>query len=289
MGEAAARVGDLHTCPMADGLKPHVGGPIAPTGCLTVLIGGQPAARAGDLAICVGPPDTIAKGSSGVFIGGKPAARKGDTTVHGGEIRVGLTTVLIGETGSGGASAGTASLSVGQGSPGNPGASAIAALSGILGLLSDKVAGVFYSIKSELVSSNQYKTKPNLSDLLSDPKVDAELREAWYESNPHAAEVPSGQAGSKKKEQGGFIYWNKKSGHLEVERFPAGKRDGITSIPPVRNTADRELVGAFHSHPNKSSEGYSSSPSPADRAFTKQSKVPHIIESHDGRKTIPYP
>lgn len=58
-GAPAARVSDLHTCPMVTGVVPHVGGPVLPPGSPTVLIGGLPAARVGDLATCVGPPDTI--------------------------------------------------------------------------------------------------------------------------------------------------------------------------------------------------------------------------------------
>ena len=58
-GQPAARVGDLHACPMVTGVVPHVGGPILPPGSPTVLIGGQPAARVSDMATCVGPPDTI--------------------------------------------------------------------------------------------------------------------------------------------------------------------------------------------------------------------------------------
>lgn len=89
-------MGDMHTCPMVDpGPKPHVGGPVM-EGCPTVLIGGMPAARVGDKAICMGPPDTIAAGSSTVMIGNKPAARMGDSTAHGGVIVVGCPTVLIG-------------------------------------------------------------------------------------------------------------------------------------------------------------------------------------------------
>ena len=60
----AARVGDMHTCPLSDGPKPHVGGPILPPGAPTVLIAGMPAARVGDMCTCVGPPDTIAMGST---------------------------------------------------------------------------------------------------------------------------------------------------------------------------------------------------------------------------------
>ena len=101
MGKPAARVGDMHTCPMVDpGPKPHVGGPVMPPGCPTVFIGGLPAARVGDMATCVGPPDTIARGSTGVFIGGKPAARMGDNTGHGGVIVAGFPMVMIGEVGS---------------------------------------------------------------------------------------------------------------------------------------------------------------------------------------------
>ena len=91
----AARMGDMHTCPMVTGTVPHVGGPIV-MGQPTVLIGGMPAAGAGDMATCVGPPDTIAMGSTTVLIGGKPAARMGDSTVHGGVIVAGQPTVLIG-------------------------------------------------------------------------------------------------------------------------------------------------------------------------------------------------
>lgn len=94
---AAARVGDMHTCPMVNpGPVPHVGGPILPPGAPTVLIGGMPAARVGDMAVCTGPPDTIVAGSATVLIGGMPAARMGDSTAHGGVIVLGLPTVLIG-------------------------------------------------------------------------------------------------------------------------------------------------------------------------------------------------
>ena len=92
----AARVTDMHTCPMVTGVVPHVGGPILPPGCPTVLIGGMPAARVGDMATCVGPPDSIVKGSATVLIGNMPAARLGDNTAHGGVIVLGCPTVMIG-------------------------------------------------------------------------------------------------------------------------------------------------------------------------------------------------
>src|SRR5215472_1625446 len=92
----ASRVGDMHTCPMVTGVVPHVGGPILPPGCPTVLIGNIPAARVGAMLTCTGPPDVIAMGSKTVLIGYMMAARLGDQTVHGGVIVVGLPTVIIG-------------------------------------------------------------------------------------------------------------------------------------------------------------------------------------------------
>ena len=93
---SAARISDMHTCPMVTALVPHVGGPISGPCVPTVLIGSMPAAVIGDLCVCVGPPDTIVKGSATVMIGGRPAARQGDMTSHGGVIVAGLPTVQIG-------------------------------------------------------------------------------------------------------------------------------------------------------------------------------------------------
>jgi uncharacterized Zn-binding protein involved in type VI secretion len=95
----AARLTDMHTCPMqTPGLPPipHVGGPILGPGVPTVLIGGLPAAVLGDSATCVGPPDTLAMGSATVMVGGKPAVRVGDTTAHGGSVVMGCATVMVG-------------------------------------------------------------------------------------------------------------------------------------------------------------------------------------------------
>jgi uncharacterized Zn-binding protein involved in type VI secretion len=76
-------------------LVPHVGGPILPPGGMTVLIGGMPAARVGDMCVCVGPPDVIALGSFKVLIGGMPAAYLGSLTAHGGTVVMGCPTVLV--------------------------------------------------------------------------------------------------------------------------------------------------------------------------------------------------
>ncbi|PSL45361.1 putative Zn-binding protein involved in type VI secretion [Chitinophaga niastensis] len=99
MGQLAARLSDMHTCPLVQpGIPPipHVGGPIVGPGMPTVLIGGMPASVVGDICTCVGPPDSAIKGSATVMIGGRPAVRMGDTTAHGGSIAIGCPTVMIG-------------------------------------------------------------------------------------------------------------------------------------------------------------------------------------------------
>ncbi len=96
---AAARLTDFHECPMVTPSIPpipHVGGPVIGPGEPTVLIGKLPAARVGDMLVCVGPPDAIVKGSTNVMIGGVPAARMGDQTAHGGTIMLGALNVMIG-------------------------------------------------------------------------------------------------------------------------------------------------------------------------------------------------
>ncbi len=95
----AARLLDMHVCPMVTPMLPpipHIGGPVLGPGTPTVLIGMLPAVGLGDMCMCIGPPDVIAKGSATVMIGGKPAARMGDSTVHGGTIVIGCPTVMIG-------------------------------------------------------------------------------------------------------------------------------------------------------------------------------------------------
>lgn len=93
---AAARITDMHTCPMVTGTVPHVGGPLLPGSNSKVLIGGLPASIVGDSCVCSGPPDSLAVGSSSVFIAGSPAVRMGDSTVHGGVVVAGCPTVIIG-------------------------------------------------------------------------------------------------------------------------------------------------------------------------------------------------
>ena len=66
----AARVTDMHTCPMVTALVPHVGGPILPPGCPTVLIGMMPAAGYG-----------FRPGGSRVWVGRNLRVKFNDSTV----------------------------------------------------------------------------------------------------------------------------------------------------------------------------------------------------------------
>jgi uncharacterized Zn-binding protein involved in type VI secretion len=94
---SAARVNDVHNCPLSNGGVPHLGGPINGPGVPTVLIEGRAAAVAGDRCSCSGASlNRIVRGSASVLVGGKPAARVGDPTAHGGVLVTGSPTVLIG-------------------------------------------------------------------------------------------------------------------------------------------------------------------------------------------------
>jgi uncharacterized Zn-binding protein involved in type VI secretion len=70
-GMPAARAGDNHVCPMVIPGTPPIPHVGGPIamGSATVFIGGMPAARLGDTAICIGPPDKIAAGCPTVLIG----------------------------------------------------------------------------------------------------------------------------------------------------------------------------------------------------------------------------
>lgn len=99
MGQPAARVLDFHSCPMVTpGTPPvpHVGGPVLPGG-VTVFTGKMPAARVGDMCLCVGPPDIILTGAFTVLINKQPGARMSSLTAHGGQVAAGCPTVLLGE------------------------------------------------------------------------------------------------------------------------------------------------------------------------------------------------
>ncbi len=68
-GVPAWRAGaDSHSCPLASGPAPHVGGVVTP-GSTTVFINNLPAARQGDMITEAGPPNTIVMGLPTVLIG----------------------------------------------------------------------------------------------------------------------------------------------------------------------------------------------------------------------------
>ena len=161
----AARITDMHVCPMFDGPVPHVGGPILPPGASTVLIDFLPAATVTSMATCVGPPDVIVMGSTGVFINFLPAARLGDQTAHGGVIVMGSPTCIIGE--------------VGTPSPGSAGLGGVVA-----GLAASGVAGQFMAnasvygkgaspaAQNSTISSAPPKTRKNRMPSKSNKYID---------------------------------------------------------------------------------------------------------------------
>ncbi len=162
----------------------------------------------------------------------------------------------------------------------------------MLSLLGDKLRAIFYRFRAALARSKTYTSKPNLTDLFGDPHVIAELLRAWYESNPHAPEVFSEQPGSRKREQGGWIVWQKRLQKLLVIRVEPGSRDRLPTIVGTRppDTTEQEVVAWFHTHPNTQTEGYRLQAGIGDVAFTRaEAKVPGIIQTHEGRDTIPYP
>ena len=100
-GMPAARVADMHVCPMvtpAPAPVPHVGGPVLPPGSPTVLIGGMPAARMGDMATCTGPPDIIVAGCPTVLIGEGPGSGGGGGGGAVAAARASAHSALIGES-----------------------------------------------------------------------------------------------------------------------------------------------------------------------------------------------
>ncbi len=246
----AARVTDMHTCPMVTGVVPHVGGPILPAGHPTTLIGGLPAARIGDMLTCTGPPDVIVKGSPTVIIGGMPAARMGDNTAHGGVIVLGHGITMIGDSGSGGGGGGGGAAGAGDaGAGGAPGTGAAAA-------------------------KTPPTQAPTAAELENDPTVHAALEQAWTDSQPNNA--------ANRHEEGGWIYMDTSTGDITVERAPAGAQAGIDlSRPP--HVPGSVVVGKFHTHPNPTSEGWDPGPSdPGDVQVDARHGVPDLIRADDG-------
>jgi uncharacterized Zn-binding protein involved in type VI secretion len=170
----AARVTDMHVCPLVTGVVPHVGGPILPPCAFQVLIGGLPAARITDLAVCVGPPDVIVKGSPTVLIQYLPAARMLDNTAHGGMLVLGDFTVIIGDSGSGGGG-------------GGGGAGAVPTVPPVLGALGGVAPGAVTD--AEKMSSEGFK------DLTKSIKIagDKEYKEKVMKDLREISSTPTGK------------------------------------------------------------------------------------------------
>jgi len=165
----AARVTDLHTCPMA----PPPGLPILPPCALNVLIGFLPAARMSDLCACIGPPpapvDAIVFGSPTVLIGGLPAARMGDPTAKGGVITTGFPTVLIGV--------------VGSAAPPAPGAPAVPVVPRVKGMEADAAdALITESLQDAIDALNK-----RIEDLDNWDDATAESFRKWFGTDDDAA------------------------------------------------------------------------------------------------------
>lgn len=160
VGFPAARLTDLHICPMVTGIVPHVGGPVIGPCAPTVIISGLPAARVTDMCTCVGPPDMIAKGSATVITFGMPQARIiVDPTIHGGMIVVGAWTVLVGDVGGGGGGGGGAGAAAAPGAgTGGPAAELLA-----------KIMNGQSNLKVEGTPEFQAKTMVSLAKLANTP------------------------------------------------------------------------------------------------------------------------
>ena len=190
MGFPAARLTDMHVCPMVTVIVPHVGGPITAPGSPVTLIGMLPAARVGDIVTCVGPPDVIVMGSTTVLIGGQPAARMTSQCAHGGMVILGCFTVLVGDAGSGsggggsgGAGAGGAGGGAAQGAGTTPMAQELARISN----------GTSPTIT--VTGSDAFKTKTlvALSRILATPSGQAWLTQ--MQANGKSVTIQEGAAG----------------------------------------------------------------------------------------------
>lgn len=250
MGKPAARIGDMHVCPMVDGLKPHVGGPVMGPGVPTVLIGGMPAAVMGDMCTCVGPPDTIVLGSTGVLIGGKPAARMGDQCAHGGAITLGCPTVLIGETmaGGGGGSFGAASATARLQSKAAMPASLQAPVVQVVAMMLAAVNGKPFVHKSEDCTDCTTENKPATKQL----SVGVITKKATVNISPKTTIAQNAEEIAKERKKLAIQFYKDNNPNMSDEDV-ASHVNGIDlfqpveiiSIPPNGDGANGDTVYQF--------------------------------------------
>lgn len=136
---------------------------------------------------------------------------------------------------------------------------------------------------------------PDIDQLSGDSVLLGEIERAWNDSNPHARDVYSGQSGSRKVEQGGWIIMNVQTGVYRVERWRAGARDSIVPDPMPQVNYPDCVMAHFHTHPNRRSEGYLPLPSATDLAYYRSmhfpngDRIPMIIRTHEGLDVYHYP
>ncbi|MBX9947169.1 MAG: hypothetical protein K2Y40_24055 [Reyranella sp.] len=132
--------------------------------------------------------------------------------------------------------------------------------------------------------------EPASATLIGDADVQREIERAWQESNPNAREVPSGDPGSTKVEQGGWIIYNETTGRFRVQRVAHGRRDSMNLGDPPAVQPPECVVAWFHTHPNTAREGYwgAHDLSPQDeRTFNRLrlrsgKRMPTILRGHGG-------
>ena len=114
---------------------------------------------------------------------------------------------------------------------------------------------------------------PTAAELLKQPIVQKAIEQAWNDSHP-ADSV-------RRHEEGGWIFFDTTTGEISVLRQVAGQPAAIDlDLPPT--VPGSVIVGKFHTHPNPTSEGWESRPSPQDRIVDEMHGVPDLIRADDG-------
>jgi type VI secretion system secreted protein VgrG len=252
MGMPAARIGDMHVCPMVTGVVPHVGGPVLPPCAITVLTGSIPQARVGDMCTCVGPPDVIVVGAFTVLVSGSPAARMLDTTAHGGKIIIGLPTVLIGDSGGGGGGGGGG----GAGAAGSSSAKSLSkgSASGAAKIGKDTEKGTYgKSIVIEGDEAYQKKVRRDLDQIATTPsgkKLLADLERSNKKitirptTKGNSVSLPKGSSDWQRKSDGTNGAGSDSTVNYNPENRSIGTQDWQTR-PPAIGLA-HELIHAQH-------------------------------------------
>lgn len=114
---------------------------------------------------------------------------------------------------------------------------------------------------------------PTAAELLRHPVVRRALSLAWEDSEPDDP--------ARRHEEGGWIYMDAAAGEISVRRQTPGRQASIDlSRPPI--LPGSVVVGKFHTHPNPTSEGWSSGPSRGDLKVDALHGVPDLIRADDG-------